>query len=543
MKKYLILCISALFTNLTIAQNIAINGSSTAEIGITNNYSATFTPAPTDGANVYNIHSVVIIADCAGSIISGGIQGGSNNLQYTFNYSSFAPADFVSTSQTKTVNFSIKWGDNAPNSDRVKVFFYGNYGKIETNGSFNFGNIINNSYKDSKGDFGYKVEIKKVKAPTIINTIFASCSTANVKVCATDYDTANQFIWSISGGTITSGQGSSCINVTPTLTGNLTATCIVSRSSGLPAYTATSTRTIIRDPFTSAAKILGNATFCLTNNYTLSGLLPNETVSWSLSNPTFGSFSTTNSTSTTLNCRKQGDVVLTAKVSNICGDFVLINKNLTVGVNGQIAELTTPSGYPYSYPYYNVPENCSAPLYVFKTSSENTNLNNSTKKMQFTCNGITIIKQPVANYYFFLYASDFNIQENQTFSVTARVGNSCGFATSSTSFLLYRPTACQCSIGCNNNQLPRMANTKVENSNLKLFPNPTNGNITVSLLNALSGNYQIFDQNGSLIQENTFEKTDEFNLDLSNKLSSGIYFLKIITVDNTFAEKIILNNK
>jgi len=72
-------------------------------------------------------------------------------------------------------------------------------------------------------------------------------------------------------------------------------------------------------------------------------------------------------------------------------------------------------------------------------------------------------------------------------------------------------------------------------------PNPTNGIITAILPNTYAGNYQIFDINGILAQESQFSNKTELQIELSQKLQSGIYVLKVITETTTFTGKIILN--
>lgn len=520
MKKILFLCISILLTSFTWSQ-VTVSAPSSVEVGVNNNFSFTFLPSSDypSGSSSYVLTSWFI--NCGSSNMNNsGFGSYSNNSQSLNTYG---------MGQSQSLSFPIKWEDNS-NSLTADISIITNvnyYGVV--NGQTQF--LGSKPYSNT-----YTVNINRIYTPTITNTTFASCSTANVQICATNYATANQFNWVVSGGTITSGQGSSCINVTPTLTGNLTASCTAKRSAGLSSYTRTATKTINRAPFTSSATITGNAFFCTSSSYTINGLLPNQTVQWSLSKPAlFGTLSSTTGSSTIVTSGpKQGEITLIAKILNPCGEFVTITKEITIGVNGINAVLTTPSGYPYSYPYYNVPENCSAPLYVFKTSSENTNLNNPTKQMQFTCNGITVVKQPVANYYFFLYASDFNISEGNSFTVSAKVGNSCGFAGSTTTFILYRPTPCQCGIGSGCLILPRMANNSngiKDKTVFKLYPNPSNDIINIELENTTStptkSNASIYTMFG--VQVANFEILEDKAVIDVKQYNKGMYILKINT--------------
>ena len=56
-----------------------------------------------------------------------------------------------------------------------------------------------------------------------------------------------------------------------------------------------------------------------------------------------------------------------------------------------------------------------------------------------------------------------------------------------------------------------------------------------------SGNYQVFDSTGILVQEGKFDNQTELQIELSQKLKSGIYVLKVITETAVFTGKIILN--
>lgn len=93
----------------------------------------------------------------------------------------------------------------------------------------------------------------------------------------------------------------------------------------------------------------------------------------------------------------------------------------------------------------------------------------------------------------------------------------------------------------------RMANpkgdNKIEPQKLNtVFPNPTNGLITIAFEKNMNGTYQIFDINGMLIvDEGKVNNQTELQIELSQKLKSGIYILKVNTENNSFTEKIILN--
>jgi hypothetical protein len=83
---------------------------------------------------------------------------------------------------------------------------------------------------------------------------------------------------------------------------------------------------------------------------------------------------------------------------------------------------------------------------------------------------------------------------------------------------------------------------ETETSKIIIFPNPTNGNLKITLSETLSETYQFFDQTTSqLIQENKYDNKTELQIELSPKLKSEIYILKLNSENNSFTEKIILN--
>lgn len=72
--------------------------------------------------------------------------------------------------------------------------------------------------------------------------------------------------------------------------------------------------------FASSAVISGNSTFCSGSNlYTISGVLPGQTVAWSLSDTTIASLSGSTNTQTTVNFTGSGAQTLTATITNSCG--------------------------------------------------------------------------------------------------------------------------------------------------------------------------------------------------------------------------------
>jgi hypothetical protein len=133
--------------------------------------------------------------------------------------------------------------------------------------------------------------------------------------------------WTISAGTYATSTNTlsltpasyppSNVSVTPNLDGK-----------NYPQKTAS----ITLAPFTSTATISGNSSICSgTSTYSLSGLLANQTVTWSLSNSSIATLGSTNGASTTLTNVAQGTVKLTAMIINTCNQTTSITRDIIVG--------------------------------------------------------------------------------------------------------------------------------------------------------------------------------------------------------------------
>jgi len=87
---------------------------------------------------------------------------------------------------------------------------------------------------------------------------------------------------------------------------------------------------------------------------------------------------------------------------------------------------------------------------------------------------------------------------------------------------------------------PTLSVLNQSKEDFKIFPNPTNGIVTISGLNKTSFlNIQLLDMTGRVIFENkNYNTENRFDIDLSD-YSSGSYFLKIETDSNQLIKKII----
>lgn len=85
-----------------------------------------------------------------------------------------------------------------------------------------------------------------------------------------------------------------------------------------------------------------------------------------------------------------------------------------------------------------------------------------------------------------------------------------------------------------------LANEEIEAATkVTIFPNPSQGDITVSLDKVSSAEIKIFDMSGRLVQSKTLENTSSIKIE---GLESGIYILKLQDSAETFhTERIVVN--
>lgn len=83
--------------------------------------------------------------------------------------------------------------------------------------------------------------------------------------------------------------------------------------------------------------------------------------------------------------------------------------------------------------------------------------------------------------------------------------------------------------------------TNLSNTFVNLFPNPTNGLITIKS-SAFFSDIYIINQLGEIVYKETYLNSDKKEIDLS-KLSKGIYLYKLVSIDNLITNgKIIITD-
>ena len=87
----------------------------------------------------------------------------------------------------------------------------------------------------------------------------------------------------------------------------------------------------------------------------------------------------------------------------------------------------------------------------------------------------------------------------------------------------------------------RTTSIKKTESNFSVYPNPTNGNLTITFANSTKGSVKVISVLGEEVFSEAFNtSTEKLNIDLS-KYENGIYLVQVITNNTTSVKRIIKN--
>lgn len=503
MKKNLFLCFSILLTNFIFSQ-VTVNAPSSVEVGVNNNFGFTFLPKSSEypsGSTSYKLTSW-FINDGSSNMNNSGFGSYSNNSQSLNTYN---------IGQSQSLNFPIKWEDNSNSlTSNISIVANVSYYAVDTNGNtYLAGSRIHS--------ITYAVNINRIFTPTISSPTILSCCSNLVTFSATNFGTANVFNWSISGGSFT-GSGSS-ITVTPTAgNGSVFASCTVSRSLGLSTYTRSNSLTVNRTARTASF----TGVYATANSgidYICSG------VGRQMSMPSQCGITTINWVAQGCTINGQGTLTPTITPLNTIATGTSIGIYATVTFDGGCIA-TTP------ITTFRVLDSVNPPLptgYLKVTKTGSTLCTSETLDVSFVTtdgfnNGIV-----TSSPDFIWGPASGRRSINKKFTVCNK--NLCTGISSCKDYFISSPPPCTGA---------RMANFSYD-TKLIIVPNPSNGNLKVSLPESISGIYQVYDQTNNLVQESKFDNQSEIQIDLSQKLRNGIYVLKVITENNTLTEKIILN--
>jgi hypothetical protein len=499
MKKILILCFSVLFTNFLLAQqNISVIAPSSVEVGLNNSFVFSFQPVKRPpNATSYKVTSWFISAPYANMNNSG-------QPSYSDNSQVFTSKDITATS---SLNFPIRWEDNSNfTTDLIRITVNVSY-TITVNGVPSPGTI--NEYYP----LDYTVNINRITTPTISYPVIKACSTDNVSICASNYGTADSFAWSVTNASIVSGQGSSCIVVKPAVDGVVTSTCIARRSVGLPSYNRSNTNYINRTSRTVAYAVADTKNWLgIGAGRSLSIAPQNEitSINWVAPGCTIAGQGTVNATITPTTAVAAGTVIgvyATVAFAGGCtansptNSYTVFNNTTPPIPVGNIS--VTPDGG-------NV---CTTQSFTLDFVGSNTSYWPVTMSSRVIF--AATVKKPIQKIIQVCYSNPFTGI------------NTCK------SYGVWPPVPC---VTAN----ARMVSSIVATPKITIESNPTSGNVKVTLPATLSGNYQIYDNN-TVVQEAKFNNVTELQIELVNKLKSGIYILKVFSENNIFTDKIILN--
>ncbi len=219
---------------------------------------------------------------------------------------------------------------------------------------------INTTYSQSISSKMESKEVQSRTAPVIFaisptSFVFPACSTYQVLFQCLNLNNSPgfwQYRWTVGyGWTMAPGEYTTVTNYlylqpsSPTTTPPYVNVTPILNGVAQPTLTSY----IYRAPYTSDATINGNSNLCPGSSQTFNmvGLNSNETVTWSLSNPTNANLSNTTSTQTTVSILNPGNVNLIATITNSCNQTVTKTIALNYGVPqfNASAPLTNQSGF------------------------------------------------------------------------------------------------------------------------------------------------------------------------------------------------------
>jgi hypothetical protein len=528
MKKIIFLCFSVIFTNFIWSQTVSVIAPTNVEVGLNNNFQFRFSPISSDLYSGYQILSWQI---------SSGISNMNNSGSPYYNDNSMSNTS-MDMGSGSNVFIPIKWEDNSNSTTDVIYITVNVQYREKSSGNWTSTNTYKYSTTKSGAYYlGYDVNIYRIFPPTISSPTILVCCSNNVTIEASSYGNANVFLWYISGATIVSGQGSSVVTISPDpLQAIVTVNCVVSRSNGSIMYLKSKSKALSKT----------NRTASFTPNYSTTppynyickesgGLQMNmpsqcgiSNINWVAPNCTISGQNTLTPTITPTSAIPTGDSIdIFAEVTFTGGCIAT-----TPAVSFKILDSTTaqtPQGY-FTATSSNGTSICTAEIFDLTfVSTDGFN------------NGTTSISPG------FLWGpgDPIHYKNGKPTTVTVRNINLCTGLSTSKTFSVYPPAPCASSAKLTSKSKlvtsAKVESTEILATTLIITPNPTNGIIKAMLPDNYSGNYQIFNINGILLQEAKFDNQTELQIELSQKLKSGIYVLKVITETSIFTGKIILN--
>lgn len=268
------------------------------------------------------------------------------------------------------------------------------------------------------------------------------------------------------------------------------------------------------NPFANPLSISGNDNLCPSGTYSVTGLPPGATVSWSASPSNLVSFGCSTCPQTTINRIGNGTVTLTANISvTICGTVFTrpVSKQIYVGVpdNTQLSIWSSSNtvcpnlAMPFIALYTN---RCALLNAEWQVTTSNATIQNNSG---FPCinennTGVSI-----------------SFPSYGTYSVSTRVQNSCGWSGWS------QPKVIQ--VTCSGNYI--------------VSPNPATSTVSIMQKNESKVDIteiRIFDNMGNLKKQSKYgHGSKQAQLNISN-LKDGIYFIEISGQESKDRQQLVI---
>lgn len=510
------------------SQTVSVNAPTNVEVGLNNNFEFRFSPISSSLYSGYRVSSWQI---------SSGLSNMNDSNSPNYNDNSMSNTT-ISMGGASNIFIPIRWEDTSNSTiDVIYITVNVQYREISS-GNWTSTEVYKyNTTKNGVYYLGYDVNIYRIFEPTLSLPTILGCCSNNVSIQASNFGTANKFTWLISGASIISGQGSPIITVSPDpLQASVTVDCVVSRINGSIMYQKSKSKTIPKTNRT--ASFTPSYSTTPTYNYMCKGsgglqmIMPTqcgiESINWVAPNCTISGQNTLTPTITPTSAIATGTSINIYAIVSFTGGCSTTTPSVPFTIlDGTPAQ--TPQGY-FTVTPSNGGSICTAE--IFDLSFVSTNGFN---------NGTTTVSPG------FLWGpgDELHYRNGRPTTVTVRNINLCTGLSSSKTFSVYPPAPCVsnaklASKGKSETSV-KVESTEILASSLVITTNPSNGIIKAMLPGVYSGTYQLFDINGILVQEAKFDNQTELQIELSQKLKSGVYVLKVITEIRVFTGKIILN--
>lgn len=482
--------------------SINISGPNSAEIGQSYNFHFSITPNyPTSTSVDYRItHWQVTASNINTGYIPGLLEGVTQPFYDTFN-------------EEKDLNINIQWGSSVSGDEStVSVYAEGEYLDSDgnNNGYFNTGSLLMNSEA---------VTMNRICMPLIFSESTVDCSIDEIEISASDYCYADKFTWSLDRGTILSGQGTSSITVETPRTGDFEATLILGRNAADPDYKMTKTIAVQREAPSGNLEVIfagyTEPTYLCKYTGQEFGIQDNENIQ----NITWTAPNSTISPESILDGQRKVTITPNASVSN--GSTINVsatinyiggcsyNTNIKTFTVSEAETPPSPSGYLYMDPINGNACDNEGYEVIFVASNPYDNGKTSLSR--------TILPPHAGS-------------SPQT--ITVCYTNFCSMEQTCKTMTAYPPSPCD-----GGPKPSTLSMTKEENA--MIAPNPSNGMFKIDLGSKLAGSYQLFNNNGDMVQNGTFNN-QIVNITFAHLNKNGQYFVRIQTMEGEFTKQIIL---